>query len=100
VAIDYFTIRLGEDRHGESQLADAGPDPVDALAFLRGFRSEGFNLSTGQYSTRSLGHISMPGAIGSCCAVTVLPPAANSIIGALRRSVKYCKSKWLSTAKE
>ena len=44
---------LARDRYGLSDLADAGPNLIDGLAFLRGLRS-GFSRSTGQYSTRTL----------------------------------------------
>src|SRR6266853_2112294 len=32
--IDHFTIRRGEDWHGESELANACPNPVDSLVVL------------------------------------------------------------------
>jgi hypothetical protein len=36
VAIDHFAIRLGENWHGESELTDAGPHPIDRLVVLAG----------------------------------------------------------------
>jgi hypothetical protein len=34
VAVDYFTVRLGEDRHGEAKLSDACPNPIDSFVVL------------------------------------------------------------------
>jgi len=36
VAIDHLAIRLGEDRHGESELADAGTNPADRFVVFSG----------------------------------------------------------------
>jgi hypothetical protein len=34
MTVNYLAIRLGEDRHGEAELADAGPDLIDGLVIL------------------------------------------------------------------
>jgi hypothetical protein len=55
VAIGHFTVRLDEDRHGESELADARSDLLNSFVVLVEDRARnGFRRSMGQYSTRSL----------------------------------------------